>query len=170
MGRTVFISGSFTRDYEGMKRKTAEFEDLGFTVLSPKSPIVTSPNISYIALRWGEDPIIRKTERKRQKALSKKETKGAIEGSDLFYMYNPGGFIDPRNSLELGIAVCSGKLTFAEKAIDDITLCEYCPPATMSQIIEIVSGGSSKIEAWLDVWSPRRSRSEIDEEVPILIK
>jgi hypothetical protein len=157
MGRTVFISGSFIRHYDGMKKKIAEFESLDFTVLSPKSPIITSSISATILLR-GADPTTRQIVQKMQEKLSAIETIYAIKSSDLFYLYNPGGTPDLKNSLELGMALGCRKPTFAEEAIDDKTLCEYCPPATMSQIMNVVYGGSSKLEAWLNVWSPKEGQ------------
>ena len=56
MERTVFISGSSIRHYDGLTRKIEEFERLGFTVLSQKSPIITARSMGASALLRNEDP------------------------------------------------------------------------------------------------------------------
>lgn len=79
-----------------------------------------------------------KTAQKELRELAAIEIAGAIEGSDVFYLYNPGGEVDPANSLELGLAIGYGKLVFAEERLKSDSLCGLCPVATMSQIMSQV--------------------------------
>lgn len=135
MERTVFISGSFEKYYDGMLKKIKEFEDSGFTVLSPKSLIIAPSNVNATLLLRNKDPKNVKFIQGLVAESTKMQISTAIERSDVFYLYNPGGDTNTRSALELGIALGYDKLVFAEETMKNETLSEFCPKATMSQIL-----------------------------------
>jgi hypothetical protein len=125
--RTVYISGSFEKHYDGMLRKIGEFERDGFTVMSQKSAIITFPSMDVSTLLRVYPFINRLVILKRE---------ATIINSDVFYLYNPGGHVESRNAAELGFAIGNKKLVFAEETPSDGTLREFCPTATLAQINE----------------------------------
>ncbi len=145
MERTVYISGSFKRDAKGMEATIREFEAIGFTVLSPKSLVIVSQDMNLPGLLRNHYPERIQIMQKTVEELNNQRTTTAIAKSDVFYMYNPGGNIDTENALELGLALGYGKLTFAEETLNDTTLREFCPVATMSHILNQVSIIKEKI-------------------------
>ncbi len=137
MGRTVFISGSFTLHYDGMLRKIEEFERAGFTVLSQRPPVFATPKIEASVLRRQDQTMLRALQR-MDGGLTHLEKVGLIERADVFYLYNPDGPITYESGLELGIAIGYGKPIFVERELEDASERGNCPVATMDQITERV--------------------------------
>jgi nucleoside 2-deoxyribosyltransferase len=107
----VTISGSFRKFYPGIRRTMEIFTESGWEVLSPPYSEVINPNEEFI--RFRSDPV----------KLSDRQLLGrhlqAIKDCDLFYVFNPGGYIGVSTAAEIGFALALGKNPiFLEKERD----------------------------------------------------
>jgi hypothetical protein len=125
---SVFISGSFEKHYDGLKKKIREFEEAGFTVLSPKTPIVT-PAVDPVFLRGYNPGAVRLIENNNATELD-----AAIKKSDVLFIYNPDGYTDPTIALSYGLAFGYNKPIFAEKEIKDVSLQQYACVTAVDKI------------------------------------
>lgn len=136
---SVFISGSFQNHYESLKQRINEFESAGFTVLSPKSPVEVN-SFDFALLRrsgYGKDManLIRKADAN--------ETASAIRRSDILFIHNPTGRIEPLSAVHFGLALGHGKPIFTENEIEDICLRGYLRVKTVEEIKGIISRKSA---------------------------
>ncbi|MDE1870762.1 MAG: hypothetical protein KGI06_00795 [Candidatus Micrarchaeota archaeon] len=132
---SVFVSGSFRNHYDSLKRRINEFQSAGFVVVSPMSPMEV-PAIDFALLR-GKDHytdmarIIRK--------VDANETALAIRQSDVLFVHNPTGEIEPSSALHFGLAFGYGKPIFAEKEIEGNVLHGYFKGKTPGEIKGIIA-------------------------------
>ena len=98
------ISGSFRRSLNAIELKLAEFRQNGFTVLSPRNTSPVSEVTGFVLLEGdcGSPKDI------QQGHLN------AIRQSDCLYVVNPGGYIGPSATLEVGYALSLGIPVFCQ--------------------------------------------------------
>lgn len=95
---TCTISGSFRRALNAVGEKLVELRKMGFTVLSPRTTQAVGKVEGFLLLE-GDEGSPKDIE---QGHLS------AIRRSDFLYVVNPGGYIGPSATLEIGYALALG--------------------------------------------------------------
>ena len=110
---TCTISGSFRRSLDAIELKMAEFRHAGFTVLSPRNTHSVGEVTGFILLEGdtGSPKDI------QQGHLN------AIRQSDFLYVVNPGGYIGPSATLEIGYALSLGIPVFCLAPPDESVVC-----------------------------------------------
>lgn len=127
----IVISGSFSRNYEGIKETISEFEQLGIEVLSPKNSAIINPDDNFVILESDntQDP----------KELEQRHL-NAITMADALYLYDPKAYIGDSSKVELGWALALGKPIFCKEPLEDSTLKFFCgqtaTPAEVKNILE----------------------------------
>jgi len=99
---TCTISGSFRRSLSAIESKLAEFRRAGFTILSPRNTRSVGEVTGFVLLE-GDTGSPKDIE---QGHLN------AIRRSDCLYVVNPGGYIGPSATLEVGYALSLGVPVF----------------------------------------------------------
>ncbi len=92
---TCTISGSFRRFLPQISAKMKECAEQGVVVLSPRSSEATREDAGFIFLRG---------ERGDPKGIESSHLQ-AIRKSDFLYVVNPGGYIGPSATMEIGYAL-----------------------------------------------------------------
>lgn len=136
---SVYISGSFQKHYEGLKRKINEFEREGFVVVSPKTPVATL-SLDPLVVRGHYSPKLERLIRTQEA----NEIDSAIRKADAFFIYNPDEYVDPVMSLKLGIAMDYNKPIFAERDIIGPNLSDHCNLVIVGERIWNVKSGILK--------------------------
>jgi hypothetical protein len=132
MQASIFVSASFSKHYDGLMRKIKEFENAGFTVLSPKNIVMASP-ADFKLLRGEYDS---RRVRNIQKSVFDEIPYGILQ-SDALFIYNPGGRIEPDVAAQIGIALGYGKSIFTEEKCND-TIGIYCRIATVEEVRSLI--------------------------------
>jgi NTP pyrophosphatase (non-canonical NTP hydrolase) len=110
---TIVVSGSLRKNYEGICNIIKDFEDLGINVLSPKPSQIINPGEEF--------PILETDNVFDPKELENRHL-DAIRKADALYLYNPGGYVGPSCTMELGWALALGKYIYCKEPINDFTL------------------------------------------------
>ncbi len=115
--KSIVISGSFRRYFDGISAAVKEFESLGISVLSPKASTIINPGDEFAILASDDihDP----------KTLEQRHL-DAISAADALYLYNPAGYLGDSAKMELGWALAKGKPVFCKEPMTDATLTHFC--------------------------------------------
>jgi len=90
----VTISGSYHKHLDRILAAREKFLELGVEVLRPRTDEVAAVNEDVVLLA-GDAPEV---------AAVQDAQLGAIEESDLLYVVNPGGYVGPSATFEVGFA------------------------------------------------------------------
>ena len=91
---TVTISGSYRKHLDRILEAKRRFEELGAVVLRPHTDEVVGP----------EGPLVRLEGDPQDTQAVQNAQLAAIAQSDLVYVVNPGGYVGPSATLEVGYA------------------------------------------------------------------
>jgi hypothetical protein len=94
----VTISGSYRKHFDRLIRAKKDFQSLGAEVLRPHSDEITNADEELVRLE-GDPEDIRAVQEKQLKAL---------KDCDFVYVVNPGGYLGPSATLEVGYAYRAG--------------------------------------------------------------
>lgn len=113
----IVISGSFSRNFEGIKETIKEFKQLGLDVLSPKDSKVLDTVNDFVFLDSDKSTDIKVLE---QAHLD------AITSADALYIYNSEDYLGDSSKMELGWALALGKPIFCKEKPKDSTIQLFC--------------------------------------------
>ena len=129
--KTVVISGSFHRHFDGIAKLIKKFESLGVGVLSPKDSRVINSGAEFVLLESDDTSNPQTLE---QRHLD------AIISADGFYLYNPEGYLGDSAKFELGWANALHKPIFCKEPVNDAVLKFFCGTvATPKQVYEALT-------------------------------
>lgn len=127
----IVISGSFSRNYEGIKETISEFEQLGIEVLSPKNSTIINPDDNFVILESDDTQDPKELEQRHLNAITM---------ADALYLYDPKAYIGDSSKVELGWALALGKPIFCKEPLEDSSLKFFCgqtaTPAEVKNILE----------------------------------
>jgi NTP pyrophosphatase (non-canonical NTP hydrolase) len=112
---TCTISGSFRRSLDAIESKMTEFRHAGFTVLSPRNTHSVGEVMGFIMLE-GETGSPKEIQ---QGHLN------AIRRSHCLYVVNPGGYVGPSATLEIGYALSLGIPVFCLAPPNEAVICMF---------------------------------------------
>lgn len=102
----ITISGSYRKHFDRLISVKKDFESLGANVLRPHSDEISSADEELVRLE-GDPETLRAIQEKQLEAL---------RDSDLVYVVNPGGYLGPSATLEVGYAHRAGTPVFTSEA------------------------------------------------------
>jgi NTP pyrophosphatase (non-canonical NTP hydrolase) len=109
----VVLSGSYRRDFEGLRRTYEELKDLDCDVLSPSNVNAVNELDGFVYMR-GE-------EQQPPDAIEARHL-DAIQRSQFMWLHAPGGYVGTSAALEVGFAHAVGIPVFAKESVDDLIL------------------------------------------------
>lgn len=100
----VVISGSYRKQFEGVREAYEEFLDLGCTILSPSSVHIVHEDDGFVYMRGEETQTPETIEDKHI---------DAIQRADFVWLHAPEGYVGPMAALEIGFANAAGVPVYA---------------------------------------------------------
>jgi len=98
MQAKVTISGSYRKHFDRIVEAKKAFEQLGAVVLRPETDVVSSSDEELVRLEGDPEDL---------RAVQEAQL-SAIAECDLLYVVNPGGYLGPSATLEVGYAHRAG--------------------------------------------------------------
>lgn len=102
----VTIAGSYRKHFDRLVRAKKDFEEVGVEVLRPKSTEISSADEELVRLEGDPGDISEVQERQLE----------ALRDCDFVYVVNPGGYLGPSATLEVGYAHRAGTPIIASEA------------------------------------------------------
>ena len=124
----MVLSGSYRKDFEGLKSTYEELLDLGCSILSPSNVNAVSEVDGFVYMKGEETQAPDFIESKHL---------DAIQRAQFMWLHAPGGYVGPTAALEVGFAHAIGVPVFARSAVND--------PAIKS-FVELVHAPSVAVE------------------------
>lgn len=109
----VVLSGSYRKDFEGLRRTYEELRDIGCDVLSPSNVIAVSEKDGFVYMQ-GE-------ETQRPENIENRHL-DAIQRASFVWLHSPNGYIGPTAALEIGFANAAGVPVYAKEEPSDLIL------------------------------------------------
>jgi NTP pyrophosphatase (non-canonical NTP hydrolase) len=106
----VVLSGSYRKDFEGLRRTYEELQDLGCRVLSPSSVTAVNEIDGFVYMK-GEE--VQNPEDIETRHLN------AIQSSNFVWLHCPNGYLGPTAAAEVGFANAVGVPVYAREAPSD---------------------------------------------------
>ena len=106
----VVLSGSYRKDFGGLKATYEEFLDLGCSVLSPSSVRAVSEVDGFVYMHGEETQTPEVIETRHLNAIQK---------ARFVWLHAPEGYIGPTAALEVGFAHAIGVPVFAKRSVND---------------------------------------------------
>jgi NTP pyrophosphatase (non-canonical NTP hydrolase) len=106
----VVLSGSYRKDFEGLKRAYEELQDIGCHVLSPSNVVAVNEIDGFVYMK-GEE--VQNPDAIEARHLD------AIERSSFVWLHAPNGYVGPTAALEIGFARAAGVPVYGREAPRD---------------------------------------------------
>lgn len=120
----VVLSGTYRKDFEGLRRIYEQLRDLGCEVLSPSNVEATREADGFVYMR-GE-------EAQAPVAIETKHL-DAIQRSRFVWLHAPDGYVGPTAALEVGFARAIGVPVFAERTVSDAIVQSFVQVAASAE-------------------------------------
>lgn len=106
----VVLSGSYRKDFEGLKRAYEELQDIGCKILSPSNVVAVNEIDGFVYMKGEEvqDP----------DAIEARHL-DAIERSSFVWLHSPDGYVGPTAALEIGFAKAAGVPVYGREVPKD---------------------------------------------------
>lgn len=133
MSHSIVISGSYRKHFARILECRAQFEEAGATVLRPATDKIIVESSSLVRLD-GDPETVEGIEEAQLAAI------GACE---LLYVVNPGGYLGPATTLEIGYAYRAGlPIVTSETPYETALACVVSNVGSPSLALELLKGGS----------------------------
>jgi NTP pyrophosphatase (non-canonical NTP hydrolase) len=104
----VVLSGSYRKDFEGLRTTYEELRDLGCDVLSPSNVTAVRETNGFVYMQGEEAQVPDAIENRHL---------DAIQRANFVWLHAPNGYVGPTASLEVGFAHAIGVPTYAREPI-----------------------------------------------------
>ena len=132
--RRVVLSGSYRKDFEGLKASYEELKDLGCVVLSPTSVEAVSEVNGFVYMKGEESQSPDSIESRHL---------DAIQRASFIWLHAPSGYVGPTASLEIGFARAAGVPVYAREPLADPSLHTFVETvASPSNALERIASGT----------------------------
>lgn len=127
----VTISGSYRKHFDRLVSAKKDFTTLGAEVLRPHSDSISVADQELVRLEGDPDDL---------RAVQEKQLE-ALRDSDFVYVVNPGGYLGPSATLEVGYAHRAGTPVYAseqpfEPAVAAVVQGVYAPEEALEHYRE----------------------------------
>lgn len=95
----VVLSGSYRKDFEGLRQTYEELQDIGCDVLSPSNVVAVNEVDGFVYMKGEETQAPESIELRHLRA---------IERSRFVWLHAPNGYVGPTAALEIGFAKAAG--------------------------------------------------------------
>lgn len=112
-GKSVVLCGTYRKDPEGLRRIFEKLQDTGFTVLSPKNPIIENEEQGFVYMRNETGFSPEEIERRHL---------DAIQRADFVWFFAPDGYVGPTGALEVGFARANGIPIYSDTPLKDLAI------------------------------------------------
>lgn len=130
----VVLSGSYRKDFEGLKRVYEELRDLNCEILSPSNVIAVNEVDGFVYMQ-GEEAEAPDTVEARHL--------DAIQRSQFMWLHAPSGYVGNSAALEIGFANAAGVPIFSKELVNDPILRRFVQvvPSPETVVNRLSSGG-----------------------------
>jgi NTP pyrophosphatase (non-canonical NTP hydrolase) len=127
----VVLSGSYRKDFQGLRSAYDELLDLGCKVLSPSNVTAVRETDGFVYMKGEESQLPEAIEARHL---------DAIQHANFVWLHAPQGYVGPTASLEVGFARALGIPVFAKEQVNDPTIFSFVEtipsPATAVQAVK----------------------------------
>ena len=124
----VVLSGSYRKDFEGLKRSYEELRDLNCEILSPSNVVAVNEIDGFVFMQGEESQAPDTVEAHRLDAIQK---------SQFMWLHAPSGYVGTSAALEIGFAHATGVPVYSRELVSD---------AVLRRFVEVVPSPSAVIE------------------------
>ena len=133
----VVLSGSYRKDFEGLKDAYEELRSLGCRVLSPSNVTPVRERNGFVFMEGEEAQLPDVIEGRHL---------DAIQRANFVWLHAPQGYVGPTASLEIGFARAVGVPVFAKEPVGDAAIRSFVAVIdSPAAAVEVVRGQSSPI-------------------------
>jgi len=106
----VVLSGSYRKDFEGLRKTYEELRDLGCEILSPSNVTAVSEIDGFVYMEG---------EQSQNPDSIEERHLNAIQRAQFVWLHAPSGYVGPTAALEVGFAHAAGVPVFAQEVPSD---------------------------------------------------
>jgi NTP pyrophosphatase (non-canonical NTP hydrolase) len=126
----VVLSGSYRKDFQGLKRTYEQLRDLNCDILSPSNVTAVSEVDGFVYMQGEESQAPDSVEARHLDAIQK---------SQFMWLHAPSGYVGTSAALEIGFANAAGVPVFSQELVNDPILRRFVhvvssPGAVISQL------------------------------------
>jgi NTP pyrophosphatase (non-canonical NTP hydrolase) len=130
----VVLSGSYRKDFEGLKHAYEELRDLNCEILSPSNVIAVNEVDGFVFMKGEES---QKPDAVEAQHLD------AIQKSQFMWLHAPSGYVGSSGALEVGFAHAVGVPVYSKEPVNDPILRRFVQvvPSPLTVVNQISTGG-----------------------------
>jgi NTP pyrophosphatase (non-canonical NTP hydrolase) len=130
----VVLSGTYRKDFEGLKRTYEELKDLNCEILSPSNVTAVSEIDGFVYMQGEESQAPDAVEARHLDAIQK---------SQFMWLHAPSGYVGTSAALEIGFANAAGIPVFSKQVVNDPVLRTFVHvvPSPAAVIRQLSNGG-----------------------------